>query len=1113
MPKAKYNAIKISFFDDKFKNAMRDYYTYGFKSSEELNQADTTLYNNWKLITTILRDNWKYDKSGKESNYYIMFKGSEKNMNNPLNIFYRYHHLGKIGNYTNILLELNQLTNLRNGMASTGLSDVEFGYEHDKVGEDLKYKIIYNWEEMIAKNSTIDDIKTTPIRATYQFNPLINFDSGFLINKNIKNNLYQLGDLGFIYNIAQDNTTLLNEWIIGQLKLYDKIQNNENKNVEFTDRNEIKKQWNESYWQLSPLTIGKIIDDVFTENGTLNKNLLVKLNDLLTFYSQYMVLGEIGTTIKERIQFQDGKINQEIFKFKHNYIMESLFDYNLLDLLIAIENHYFCCIHYCHGTQNQNEDYFIVPLELRISVTNGREHIMCYDILTDRLTSLRIEFIDKMELYEASIKNLICNGKKVIIDHNLINIKVKCARRMLDYVWGVDTSNCRVNNDFDKKLKTIKMSIDYNLKDENYIHQRLKREKRNGIINEENKKISQINYKLLSKKEMRPWIRSYYTRVESIKGLNDIYFNIEEDIENMCYVYFKSLDYEKHEKKDLFFSYNTISVEAKPISVLKGHGALFNELYSVYSQIMIESIIEFSRFNIDENKNDWLKKVLIKSLKKDDIKQIKNYFKKQYDYNIEKKEILNNKKNLLLIRQKINKEIKELNKDNHVLDMKENEREVINQEIIDLNNKLKMINSKKRINHIEIIKIIKKALFSIKRSYFQKDVQIDMNELAESQIYEIVEIITRKLYFYFKNLKKENSFENDLDKYFEIDFINSLSILLINTNTLEKILRKNIKKYCHVLDDWERNDIESEIIKIMIKSKLIDIKGYTKYVFDKNVRSYFMDILPLSLIELRWLKTVLQDDLADIFLDKDIIDKIIKIIDQNSIYPIYEFKLEQNIKYYDRYINEEYFEKEHIKKLIANLHSLYPKYMHIKYVNYKEQEKEGIYKPLWIEYSKRNNRFQVICFDSRNDNYTYINLERIKSIKESSYIMKTDSYSLKEERSKEKIEVKKDYRKIKVLFFNNRNLPDRILTEFSPWKKTCIFNGKSKQFEMELTYDRHEEKEILIRLLGYGPYIKITSDEGDNYILREFKNRILQQYKRLFKKEYMVEEEKLNIER
>ena len=42
---------------------------------------------------------------------------------------------------------------------------------------------------------------------------------------------------------------------------------------------------------------------------------------------------------------------------------------------------------------------------------------------------------------------------------------------------------------------------------------------------------------------------------------------------------------------------------------------------------------------------------------------------------------------------------------------------------------------------------------------------------------------------------------------------------------------------------------------------------------------------------------------------------------------------------------------------------------------------------------------------------------------------------------------------------------------------------------MTIHYPKFDEKEILVRLMGYGPYVRVVNDE-DGYILNEIKERI-----------------------
>jgi len=96
---------------------------------------------------------------------------------------------------------------------------------------------------------------------------------------------------------------------------------------------------------------------------------------------------------------------------------------------------------------------------------------------------------------------------------------------------------------------------------------------------------------------------------------------------------------------------------------------------------------------------------------------------------------------------------------------------------------------------------------------------------------------------------------------------------------------------------------------------------------------------------------------------------------------------------------------------------------------------------------------------------------------------------------------------IKVEFYQGeKNLPDRLLTEFSLWKKKCTFNTETQKYTMTLYYSTLDEKEILIRLLSYGPYIKVVAEE-DNYVLTELKERIIAQRDRIREREFSMSRE------
>lgn len=103
---------------------------------------------------------------------------------------------------------------------------------------------------------------------------------------------------------------------------------------------------------------------------------------------------------------------------------------------------------------------------------------------------------------------------------------------------------------------------------------------------------------------------------------------------------------------------------------------------------------------------------------------------------------------------------------------------------------------------------------------------------------------------------------------------------------------------------------------------------------------------------------------------------------------------------------------------------------------------------------------------------------------------KSEKYRLKEEQ-KCYMSTYVNLKVITIQFYEgDKNLPDRILTEFSQWKKECLYEEAEKKFTMTLHYPEEDEKDILIRLLGYGPYIFVTADDNKNYICEQINERV-----------------------
>lgn len=60
-------------------------------------------------------------------------------------------------------------------------------------------------------------------------------------------------------------------------------------------------------------------------------------------------------------------------------------------------------------------------------------------------------------------------------------------------------------------------------------------------------------------------------------------------------------------------------------------------------------------------------------------------------------------------------------------------------------------------------------------------------------------------------------------------------------------------------------------------------------------------------------------------------------------------------------------------------------------------------------------------------------------------------------------------------FSTERNVPDRILTQFAPWRKQCSYLKKEKCYELRFQADESEWLDIGSRLLGFGGEIQLLA--------------------------------------
>ena len=76
--------ISAQSFDEKFKNALRDYFQYGFKTLDRCGKGEDTLREDWNRLNNILGDYLEWSERGREIRFATLDSQSAE-----MNVFQR----------------------------------------------------------------------------------------------------------------------------------------------------------------------------------------------------------------------------------------------------------------------------------------------------------------------------------------------------------------------------------------------------------------------------------------------------------------------------------------------------------------------------------------------------------------------------------------------------------------------------------------------------------------------------------------------------------------------------------------------------------------------------------------------------------------------------------------------------------------------------------------------------------------------------------------------------------------------------------------------------------------------------------------------------------------
>ena len=238
----------------------------------------------------------------------------------------------------------------------------------------------------------------------------------------------------------------------------------------------------------------------------------------------------------------------------------------------------------------------------------------------------------------------------------------------------------------------------------------------------------------------------------------------------------------------------------------------------------------------------------------------------------------------------------------------------------------------------------------------------------------------------------------------------------------------------------------------------------------QDVTPVMQKLVPLTILERKWLLAILQDPLIGYFLRPETVDVLSTILKQvKTGRPLY---LPGEIDFFDRYLNLSHTQA-HTKAYFRDMR-LAVKNGRSARVLYRAPKggKSKIMEvlPLRMEYAARDDAFRIRVRDLKAGPgqlaIRTLRLERIEDVRLGREVPCHPG-------SHDSRPPEQEY----VLRFGSaKNLPDRILTQFAPWEKQCTKFGDDN-YQLRFRADESEWLDIMIRILSFGNQVQILQPE------------------------------------
>lgn len=236
--------------------------------------------------------------------------------------------------------------------------------------------------------------------------------------------------------------------------------------------------------------------------------------DVVVYFSEVAPFGVIGSYIADRMNLKNTK-----FVFKHHFIVNTLEDNILLDIIAAIFEEKRVEIENYSKRDEVLKKLDILPLMIYISVQTGRRYVVAqapgkYRFAVYRLDYIKnVKILDRDENFQYELETLRGCGSSAFSTALMKNIKPE----------------------------HFEMTLYINEETEDFVIKRLEREGRGGHVEKIEENIYKYSVDIYDTNELTTWIKTFTGRIIKLEGDNKRVIQLfYEDIKTMAQMYVHS---------------------------------------------------------------------------------------------------------------------------------------------------------------------------------------------------------------------------------------------------------------------------------------------------------------------------------------------------------------------------------------------------------------------------------------------------------------------------------------------------------------------------------------------------------------------------------------------